>query len=90
MPDLLDTLRLALDRLAARVRVLETQERAEVAGAVQPLALAELPTPGQTGRLRFVTDGRKVGEGAGTGTGVLAYDDGTAWRRASDDSTVAS
>lgn len=37
--------------------------------------------PGQrAGRTAWARDGRKVGEAAGTGTGVLAYSDGSAWR----------
>jgi len=42
------------------------------------------------GRVAFASDGRKNGEGAAAGTGVLCYDDGTAWRRVSDDTTVAA
>jgi hypothetical protein len=52
--------------------------------------VATLPTAGSKGRMRFVTDGRKDGEGSGAGTGTMAYDDGTAWRRVSDDSTVVA
>ena len=54
--------------------------------------VAELPaaTASQVGRLRFVSNGRKVGEGVGAGTGTLAYCDGVAWRRVGDDTTVAA
>lgn len=80
----------SLTGIVKRLRVLESNDRAEVTGGVQALLFADLPTPGQAGRLRFVTNGRKVGEGAGAGTGVLAYDDGGAsWRRPSDDTPVA-
>lgn len=72
-----------------RLHFLECQERAEQAGGIQPILFVDLPTPGEPGRLRFVTNGRKVGEGIGAGTGVPAYDDGVAWRRTSDDTTVA-
>jgi len=34
---------------------------------------------GQTGVVYFVSDGRKDGEGAGNGTGVLAQSNGTNW-----------
>lgn len=78
-----------IQALITRIRVLEQSERAEVAGASPSLTFASLPAAGQVGRSRFVTDGRKVGEGAGAGTGVPAYDDGVAWRRTSDDTTVA-
>lgn len=76
--------------LVARIRKLEQAERSEVANGVVSLLFVDLPAPGQTGRWRFVTNGRKVGEGAGAGTGVMAYDDGVAWRRPSDDTTVAA
>ena len=75
--------------LASRIRALEGRDRSEVTGGVQALAFADLPAAGQPGRLRFVTNGRKTGEGAGAGTGTLVYDDGTAWRRVADDSTAA-
>lgn len=42
------------------------------------------------GRLAYASNGRKVGEGLGSGTGTLVYDDGTAWRRVGDDTTVSS
>jgi len=72
-----------------RIRELEANGRSEVTGSIEAIVFANLPTPGQAGRLRFVTDGRKVGEGVGVGTGTPAYDDGVAWRRTGDDTTVA-
>lgn len=78
-----------VEALVGRIRVLEARERSEITGSVEPLLFAVLPTPGQAGRLLFVTNGRKTGEGVGAGTGVLAYDDGVAWRRTADDTTVA-
>lgn len=80
-----DTFRNILQRL----HNVETQERAEQAGAVQSVAFASLPAAGQRGRLRFCSNCRKVGEGAGLGTGTPVYDDATAWRRTGDDSTAA-
>ena len=58
----------------------------------QNLAVADLPAASSSniGWRIFVTDGRKVGEGAGLGTGTVAYSDGTAWRRVADDTTVAA
>lgn len=76
-------------RLTDRIRDLEARDRSEIAGGHDPIAFASLDTPGQAGRMVFVTDGRKVGEGVGAGTGTPAYDDGTAWRRTGDDTTVA-
>lgn len=78
-----------LETIVNRIRALEANGRSEVSGSIEAIAFVDLPTPGQPGRLRFVTDGRKIGEGAGAGTGVPAYDDGVAFRRTSDDSTVA-
>ena len=79
----------ALRNLRDRIRDLEANERSEVSNAVPAVTFANLPAVGQTGRMRFVTDGRKLGEGPGAGTGVLAYDDGGAsWRRPSDDTAI--
>lgn len=55
--------------------------------------LADAPLAAQENTdfaLGFIASGRKSGEGAGTGTGVLAwYNPATdAWLRASDDSAV--
>ncbi len=75
--------------LRDRIKEGEANERAEVSAAIPAVLFANLPAAGQAGRLRFVTDGRKIGEGVGAGTGVLTYDDGVAFRRSSDDSTVA-
>ncbi len=85
-----DELTPIIETLVRRIRVLETSERAETAGGVATSTVAGLPAAGENGRLRFVTDGRKVGEGIGTGTGVLCYDDTVAWRRSSDDTTVVA
>lgn len=46
--------------------------------------------PVQAGSQAFASDGRKVGEGGGAGTGTLVYYDGNAWRRTGDDTTVAA
>ncbi len=86
---MIDELRRAFENVVERIRNLEANERSEVTGGVVALAFASLPAAGQAGRLLFVTNGRKTGEGAGVGTGVLAYDDGTAWRRVDDGTTVA-
>jgi hypothetical protein len=77
--------------LRERIQKLEVREHAEQTGRVDVVAtVATLPVAGQQGRVRFVFDGRKVGEGAGAGTGVLVYDDGVAWRRTADDTTVVA
>jgi hypothetical protein len=51
--------------------------------------VASLPA-GIAGRIVFASNGRKNGEGAGAGSGTLVYADGSAWRRVSDDTTVAA
>ena len=78
-----------VEALVNRIRALEDNERSEVTGGVEALAFAALPAAGQAGRLCFVTDGRKTGEGAGLGTGVQVYDDGVGWRRVDDGTAVA-
>ncbi len=78
-----------MTNLRDRLRDVEADERSEVTNAVPAVTVANLPTIGQAGRMRFATDGRKVGEGPGAGTGVIVYDDGGAsWRRPSDDTAV--
>ena len=51
--------------------------------------VAGLPA-GSLGDMALATDGRKTGEGAAAGTGVMVYHDGTAWRRVDDGTTVAA
>lgn len=89
-PELIPWLNQIVGTLTQRIRTLEAQERAELAGGVRRVMFASLPTAGQRGRILYVIDGRKVGELAGAGTGVCAYDDSVAWRRFSDDTTVAN
>ncbi len=79
-----------MDPILTRLRHLEANQRSEVTGGVVGSTVALLPAAGQPRRVRFATDGRKTGEGAGLGTGVLAYDDGTAWRRVDDGTTVVA
>ncbi len=49
--------------------------------------VATLPGAPATGDMAFTTDGRKTGEGAAAGTGVMVYYDGSDWVR-TDDGTV--
>ena len=42
------------------------------------------------GQQIYISNGRKVGEGTGAGTGVVAYYSNAAWRRPSDDTAVAT
>ena len=73
-----------------KIHFIECQERSEQAGAIQKILFVNLPAAGQPGRLLFITNGRKLGEGVGAGTGVICYDDGVQWRIPSDDSVVAA
>mgnify|MGYP001587873963 FL=1 len=54
------------------------------------LALTGTAPTGAQRPLAFASDGRKVGEGGGAGTGTVVYWDGVAWRRVGDDTTVVS
>jgi hypothetical protein len=51
--------------------------------------VATLPA-GSAGDTAYVSDGRKNGEGAGLGTGVVVFKDGTAWRCVDTGATVAA
>jgi hypothetical protein len=51
--------------------------------------VATLPA-GAAGDQAYVSDGRKNGEGAGLGTGVVVFKDGTAWRAVDTGATVAA
>ena len=51
--------------------------------------VAGLPA-GTAGETAFASDGRKNGEGAAAGTGVLVFHDGTAWRACDTGATVAA
>lgn len=54
--------------------------------------VATLPAGLSFGALAYATNGRKVGEGAGAGTGVMCYYSNPSglWRRFSDDTQVAA
>lgn len=52
--------------------------------------VATLPTAGTARRIAYASNGRKNGEGSGAGTGVLVFDDGTAWRAVDTGATVAA
>jgi hypothetical protein len=51
-------------------------------------AVTNLPVSPTGYPMAFATDGRKTGETATNGTGVVCYWDGTAWRRVDDGTTV--
>lgn len=52
--------------------------------------VANLPTGVEEGTIAFATNGRKVGQGAGAGTGVPVYYSAGNWRVFSTDAPVAS
>ena len=51
--------------------------------------VAGLPA-GSDGMIAFASNGRKVGEGVGAGTGVLVVFSDSAWRRLSDETAVTA
>lgn len=51
--------------------------------------VATLPT-GSAGDIAYASDGRKAGEGAGLGTGVLVFKDGSNWIACDTGATVAA
>lgn len=76
---------------------IEVAVEAKYASATMSIDLLEVKIyygqvtiPVQAGSQAFASDGRKNGEGAGAGTGVLAYYDGTAWRATDTGATVAA
>lgn len=57
--------------------------------------VATLPTPGTPGRIAYASDGRAfdgagIQEGAGSGTGCLVTDNGTAWKIVGTNVTVSA
>lgn len=52
--------------------------------------VATLPVSPTDGSSAFASDGRKVAEGAGSGTGVLVYYSDSSWRVFSSDAPVTS
>lgn len=82
----------AIGHLRTAVTRIDNREVAEQARGVRNYAFAGLPASSASNRgwVVYVTNGLKMGELTGAGTGVTAYSDGTAWRRTSDDTTVAA
>jgi hypothetical protein len=58
--------------------------------ATGQFAVASLPASPQEGYIAYATNGRKVGEGAGSGTGVPVYFSNGAWRVFSTDQPVSA
>lgn len=100
MTDMMDliwqNLQQQISDVKAQVDLLTTRsERAETAGGVDISTLATAPHVDDSagnGDLLWITDGRKLGEGVGNGTGVIAYFNtaSDSWKRLSDDSDVVT
>lgn len=52
--------------------------------------VATLPATAEEGELAFATNGRKAGEGAAAGTGVVVFYDGSAWKAVDTGATTAA
>lgn len=82
----------ALKQINRRIRKIELQEGSPTFDQAQSVAFVDLPTVTvQNGRVRWCSNCRKTGEGAGVGTGVLVYSNATTtnWKRVSDDVNAA-
>lgn len=56
----------------------------------QSLTVAQLPSGDFVGQSAYASNGRKAGEGAGNGTGVPVWNDGSVWRTLYDNSQVSA
>jgi hypothetical protein len=61
-----------------------------VPARLKSYTVAALPPINFAGDTAFATDGRKSGEGAGLGTGVLVFSDGTGWRACDTGAAVSA
>jgi len=57
---------------------------------VGAFSVAGLPASPAAGTTAYASNGRKLGEGSGSGTGVPVYFQGGSWRTFSSDQPVAS
>jgi hypothetical protein len=81
----------------ARVEIIDLTSIQGPTGATGPqgtvvnnsYTVAALPS-GTAGQVAYASNGRKNGEGGGSGTGVLVFHDGTAWRACDTGATVAA
>jgi hypothetical protein len=74
-------------------RITSYSQNANIALGVQSFTVATLPTITETGgtQIAFATNGRNPGEGAGAGTGVLVWNNGTSgWRTVYDGTAVVA
>lgn len=80
------TRKVSVDQTGLTVRSGSLAIVAGVAGLAS-YTFASLPTAA-AGSMAYCSNGRKVGEGAGAGTGVIVYYSGGAWKVFSTDATV--
>ena len=71
---------------SSNVRFEVTEEGAKVTS----FSVASLPAGADAGTINYATDGRKNGEGAAAGTGVLVFYDGSNWIAVDTGATVAA
>jgi len=67
-----------------------TDQVANILPGIGVYTVANLPVDVSVGQLGYASNGRKNGEGSGSGTGVLCFRDGTQWRACDTGATVAS
>lgn len=79
----------AVDLGAGNVTRKATLAQVAAGLGLRPFTVATLPT-GYTGGFIFVTNGRKVGEGSGAGTGVVCSWNGSNWITIDAGTTVAA
>jgi hypothetical protein len=73
-----------------RMRMTSASVKASVPFEAPSYTVAGLPVATTAGRVAYASNGRKNGEGAAAGTGVLVFSDGTAWRACDTGATVAA
>lgn len=83
---------LPITELLERLNLLIIDINAEIAALnvaqLNSYSVASLPSSPSSAAIAFATNGRKVGEGSGSGTGVPVYYSLGQWRTFSDDSPV--
>lgn len=57
---------------------------------IDPLTVEALPARASVGDISYAANGRKNGEGAGSGTGILVFFDGTNWIACDSGQTVSA
>ncbi len=83
--ELLERLNLLIIDINAEIAALNNTANA---AQLNTYSVSGLPSSPSMGAIAFATDGRKIGEGTGSGTGVPVYYSLGQWRTFSDDSPV--